>query len=94
MTHAHIYLTLCAVLMVLAPYMIFATCYEDGIVGKLALGMVWFAASAVVLRALFEWLLPPIEPRAVLSILAGMTVFMLRHLTRFWRHCKRERRPT
>lgn len=94
MTHAHIYLTLCAVLMVLAPYMIFATCYEDGIVGKLALGVVWFASSAVVLRAVFDAAPPPIEARTVLSILAGLTVFMLRHLTRFWRHCKRERRPT
>ncbi len=86
------YLAACALLVLVGPYMIFAACYEDGIVGKVAMGAVWFAASAVVINACVDARLPAVPPQSA-WIITGLTVFMLRHLRRFWKFRYHQRNP-
>lgn len=86
------YLTACTALAVACFYMIFARCYPDGIIGKLALLPVWLASSVVVVRLILLEEQPQVSGSAV-WIVAGMSVFILRHLHRFVHHQRSDPRP-
>ena len=92
MTFAAAYLIACLALSISCFYMIFAKCYPDGIVGKLALLPVWLASSAIVITAVLRWELPQVAAQVV-WMLCGLCIFILRHLSRFFHHHRRSRRP-
>lgn len=84
-----VYAIACAVLLAGSVYMIFATCYDDGTVGKIGFGILALGAAAAMFQVLINGLRP--RPEAV-WIAAGSAVFMLRHLVRFWQYRHRATR--
>ena len=78
-----IYLMACSTLLIAAIYMIFAECYEDGIVGKLACGIIALGAFAALLHGLTEKVF--FSPPDVAWMMTGVSVFIWRHLHRFWK---------
>lgn len=79
----------CLILAIASPYMIFATCYEDGILGKLALGAVFIGAIAALTLG-FSPGRHEVRPHDA-AMVAGVAVFVLRHLIRFWQYQHRSR---
>ena len=86
---AAIYLTGCAVLLCVAIYMIFAECYDDGIIGKLAAGVMAFGAFAALWHGLADRLTARADDAA--WIVGGVALFMVRHLARFWKYKEKSR---
>jgi len=85
------YLICCALLLAASGYMIFAHCYDDGLVGKLFLIVVFFGAFSVLSTAWLEQRLPTVLWQS-LVIIAGMCGVIARHLWRFAQYRRRERR--
>lgn len=73
-----------AVIFGCATFLIFHCQYEDGVIGRLALGVMAMSQLVVLLEWLFD-----AEQYAVLpttaAVQAGMALFMLRHVYRFLR---------
>lgn len=84
-----IYLISCATLLIGAVYMIFASCYQDGVFGKVSLGIVALGAGSAIIK-MFDGTCAVIPPHAV-AIAAGSGLFMIRHLIRFWKSVYRKR---
>lgn len=76
-----IYVLAAAVIAGGSLYMIFATCYDDGSLGKIALGIMALGGGAV----LWQWFnaVPLQPPGPAVFIAAGAALFMARHLVRF-----------
>lgn len=83
-----IYLSACGVLLAASLYMAFALCYEDGIVGKLAL----IAISLGAIAAVSHWWLDRLvfQAQDVACLTGGLAVFICRHLARFWKYRHRK----
>lgn len=82
-----IYLISCLVLALISLYMIFAQCYDDGIVGKLAAGAIFIGAFSAVWHGWVDGKL--FMPKDVAVLVGGVVIFMGRHLMRFWGHARR-----
>ena len=85
-----IYLISCLTLAAISLYMIFAQCYEDGIVGKLAAGAIFIGALSALWHGWVDGKL--FMPKDVAVLIGGEAVFMGRHLVRFWGHTRRGRK--
>ena len=85
MTLSIIYLLACAVLFIGGIYMILCPRYDDGIIGKLSLIAVVLPTFAALYKGIEGMPNPiPVSNEAV-AVVAGMAVFVGRHLRRFWR---------
>lgn len=71
--------------------LIFHHDYEDGLLGRIGLGMIALASFATALRSVDKWIdgMPlDIPENTMLFLWCGLTIFLCRHVWRFLRRSR------